>query len=272
MYGEELVLNTSIFFFSATGNCLEIVQDIQNSLGDVKGIFMPSQMKKEVIKPTTRRVGFVFPVYYYGIPLVVRDFIKKLDLSDVEYAFAVATCNFLPGLALEKVDELLKEKGRKLNSAFFIRMPGNYIPMYSANSPKTQENKFKKKAKKISFIVDCIRNNRARKIEKSKFIFDRLLAPKMQKYIDKFYEMDYHFWVDEKCNGCGICQRVCAFNNIEMKEGNPDWQHKCQQCFACIHLCPKASIQIDKKTMNKKRYKNPNITITDLVNLTNNFL
>ncbi|PIU25867.1 MAG: hypothetical protein COZ07_10650 [Candidatus Infernicultor aquiphilus] len=35
--------------------------------------------------------------------------------------------------------------------------------------------------------------------------------------------VDRSFQYDEKCNGCGICTRICPVNNIKMVENRPVW-------------------------------------------------
>jgi ferredoxin/flavodoxin len=262
-------MKTTIYYFTATGNCLDVAQNIQKSLEETELISIPALNNNKIVTPTSEKIGFVFPVYDYGIPLAVKDFLNKLNLCNVNYVFAVVTCNCFPGLALDRVDSILKEKEKKLNSGFVIKMPGNYIAMYGANSEKTQKKKFKQKDKKIITIIDCVRNCKDYGIEKSKFIIDRLLAPKLEKLIDNFPAQDSNFWVDNNCTGCGICSQVCAFDNIKIIDGKPQWHHKCQQCFACIHLCPKASLQIGKSSMNRKRYKNPNVSLQDIINSNN---
>ncbi|MDP4089210.1 MAG: EFR1 family ferrodoxin [Bacillota bacterium] len=258
-------MGTTLYYFSATGNCLDVARDIQKSLGNTEIAFIPPLVRQASLKPVTEKVGFVFPVYDFGIPLVLRDFLNKLDITDVEYIFAVATCNYMPGLTLEAADEILKGKGARLNSGFIIRMPGNYIPIYGANSQRTQDKKFRRKAVRIGIIANYVRSNTDRGLEKSNLIIDRLLAPQMQKNIYKFYSMDRNFRADEKCSGCGLCQRICAFDNISIEEGKPQWRHRCQQCLACIHVCPKSSIQFGKRSGNKKRYRNPKVTVNDLI-------
>ena len=34
-------------------------------------------------------------------------------------------------------------------------------------------------------------------------------------------KMDRDFWTDKKCNGCGICGRVCPVGNIAFESGKP---------------------------------------------------
>jgi MinD superfamily P-loop ATPase len=77
--------------------------------------------------------------------------------------------------------------------------------------------------------------------------------------------MDSKFEVDEKCNTCGICARVCPSNNIAMQKGRPVWNKKCDQCLACIQWCPKEAIQCGKKTAGYKRYHHPSITVGDIM-------
>jgi ferredoxin len=42
------------------------------------------------------------------------------------------------------------------------------------------------------------------------------------------------FVTDGKCNGCGICQRICPVDNIAMIDNKPAWLDHCEGCFACL--------------------------------------
>ena len=82
--------------------------------------------------------------------------------------------------------------------------------------------------------------------------------------------MDRAFQVDEKCNGCGICSRVCPVGNIRMVDDagephrRPVWQHRCEQCFACLQWCPQEAIQFGSKTSGGKRYHHPDVKLADM--------
>ena len=78
-------------------------------------------------------------------------------------------------------------------------------------------------------------------------------------------KMDKSFYADEKCTSCGICQRICPADNIVMTGGRPAWNHRCEQCFACLHWCPEESIQFGKKTADRKRYHHPEISLADML-------
>ena len=71
-----------IFYFSGTGNSKDAAVKIAGSLGeqvvDIAEAFY-EENKVYTIKPG-EKAGFIFPVYYYGPPTIVADFVKALDL------------------------------------------------------------------------------------------------------------------------------------------------------------------------------------------------
>ncbi len=57
--------------------------------------------------------------------------------------------------------------------------------------------------------------------------------------------------VDEAlCNGCGECERICAFSAIVLVKGKPlIFTEMCHSCGGCFHVCPERAIEeIDKAT------------------------
>jgi len=60
--------------------------------------------------------------------------------------------------------------------------------------------------------------------------------------------------VEEKCDCCGTCQEVCAFNSIAVLPGKIQeegtvliFPHLCHGCGACSYLCPRGAIHEIKK-------------------------
>jgi MinD superfamily P-loop ATPase len=78
-------------------------------------------------------------------------------------------------------------------------------------------------------------------------------------------KLDKNFWVDDKCNHCGICSKVCPPKNIEIVNEKPVWLHRCEQCLACIQWCPQEAIQYGKKTVNYARYHQPEVSLSDML-------
>lgn len=201
-----------------------------------------------------------------GIPLIVEEFIKKLNINKSTYVFAVATYGGAAGQSLKQINNLLEDRGRKLNAGFLVKMPGNYIVMYSAKSASSQNKSFENEKIKVKQIIEIVRGKKDYKYENSKLVVDRILAPVMYKKIKEVHKMDKLFWVKDNCTGCGLCKKICGVNNIEMKDGKPTWKNKCEQCVACIQYCPNEAIEYGKKTIGRERYRNPNVSAQDLIN------
>ncbi len=87
-----------------------------------------------------------------------------------------------------------------------------------------------------------------------------------ENFLKEVNTMDEKYYSDEKCNGCGICQKICPVDNIKLVNEKPEWQHKCQFCLACLHYCPQEAIQYGKNTLGRERYNHPNITVKELIN------
>jgi ferredoxin len=43
-----------------------------------------------------------------------------------------------------------------------------------------------------------------------------------------------YFYTDTKCNGCGICERVCLSKKIKMTDNKPIWQKNPLLCVFCL--------------------------------------
>lgn len=261
-----IITKKTIFYFSGTGNSLQVSKDIALQIGDTELLSIPKIIKNSEIKVESECIGIVFPVYMSGLPSIVRDFIKKLSINKSTYVFAVATFGGIPGNALKQVDILMKDKGNTLNAGFILKMPGNYIVMYGATSNEIHIEEFEKEKVKVQQIADIIKEKKNYGYEKSKVLIDRILGPIFYKKIDSVHSMDKLFLAKDNCTGCGICEKVCSVKNIEIKNSKPSWKNNCEQCMACIQYCPNEAIEYGKKTIGRKRYNNPNISLKEIIN------
>ncbi len=262
-------MESTIYFFTGTGNSLKIAKDIAEKLGDCELIPIAKILQKENFKSESEKIGFVFPLYYSGLPKIVYDFIEKIDLSNSKYFFTiVSSAGDVTELPLQQVEKLLraKSKAKTLNAGFLVTMPNNYIIGYDIHSEQRQKEFFEKEMNQVKQISEIVKNKKG---NLNQDIFEKNLG-RAERFNAKFREdvnkSDKNFYAEDNCNSCGICENVCPVSNIIMIDGVPEWQHKCQQCLACINFCPEKTIQFGTGTLKTQRYHNPEIAIEEISN------
>jgi ferredoxin len=258
-----------IFYFTGTGNSLQVAKGIADYSGE-KLISIAKEINRvdggvEYTLGDGEIIGFVFPVYAWSAPEMVIQFIKRVKFNNYNnnYIFAAATCGDNVGNTMKVLNKHLKGKGMGLNSGFSIRMPNNYIIGYDVDPKELEKEKLLKAEKTIKDISELIMERRDGifRIEKGPvpFVLTSIINPifsKMGMDTKKFYAND-------RCNGCGLCEKVCNSRTIEVDK-KPKWGKECTQCFACIHICPVGAIQYGGGTEKKGRYRNPNVSVSEL--------
>ena len=258
-----------IFYFTGTGNSLYAAKSIAQhnneklvSISNVLNIadeFYEYNLKKNEI------IGFVFPIYAWGPPKIVLEFIEKLKLNNYQnnYIFSVATCGGSIGNTMKVIKDHLKKNDVNLSSGFSIKMPNNYILMGDVDSKEIEKEKLSAADGTLKNINNIIEQRR-----KGVFIVEKGFLPwLLTGFINPMFNKNTidttKFYVNEDCTSCGICEKVCNCNNIKVNE-KPQWGKRCVQCLACIHYCPTKAIQYGKGTEKKGRYTNPNINIDEV--------
>lgn len=256
-------MSTKIYYFSATGNSLQVARDLAGELGAAE-ITSITGLNSITIDPNLERLGIVFPVYAWGVPLIVSDFLKKIEIPKGTYVFAVVTCGAKPGGTLLELNEIFKEKGIPISAGFSIQLPDNYIIWSGAVGEERQHKMIQSSKGRIREIAEIIKAKGGHKLETNSAPYNLMGSLVHKIFIKNSWREAENFWVTEKCNQCAICVKVCPVNNISLAESKPSWDKKCQQCLACIHWCPQEAIQYKKRTLKRKRYHHPEIKVTDL--------
>jgi Pyruvate/2-oxoacid:ferredoxin oxidoreductase delta subunit/flavodoxin len=291
-------MSTEICYFSGTGNSLAVARDIAGKT-DGKLIPIASVIDSASIKTDADVIGIVFPVYHGGIPSIISRFARKMDNLEKKYLFGVCTCGDKPGLAIKYLDKIIRSRGGELAAGFAVRMPYNYItPSFVLKefaipfvlreiAIEKQQAMFTNWQKKLESIAEFVNARKAGKFETNSETLIRLVdflgirntlgksvwlkmiagyrGHTELPFLESLQLMDWGFRYDEKCNGCGMCSRICPVSNIKMAGDKPAWQHHCEQCFACLQWCPQEAIQFGGNTANGKRYHHPDVKISDML-------
>jgi len=258
-------MNTVIYYFSATGNSLVAAKDLAIQLDDAKLIPIIKALK-DGADETADTVGIVFPVYMFGLPLIVADFLKSIKVKQSAYVFSMATLGGLPGMAHSQAREILRKRNIELASGFSVVMPGNYTPLYGAKPVDAQQKMFENEKIKTKEIAGFVREGKKGLMEQTPFLPNFLLYKLLYKGGSRQIPLSGKgFWFTDACTKCGLCAKVCPVKNIEMRNGNPAWLDHCQQCMACLQWCPVEAIQYKKSTLGRRRYRHPDVSAQDII-------
>ena len=234
-----------IFYFSGTGNSKWVAKELSNLIND--NIYDICEINEIPNIDNETQIGFIFPIYAWGVPEVMINFIKKLNKTNA-FTFGICTCGSESGEALKKLSKIYR-----LDSSYSIIMPSNYIIAEDVES----ENVIKEK---IKIAKENLENISKEILEKKKvYKVNEGSMPKLKsainKVFNKFGRTTKPFYVDKnKCISCGKCAKICPTSCITMVKGYPVWGTKCYQCLKCINYCPKEAIQYGKSTEKRGRY------------------
>lgn len=259
-------MKTILYYFSGTGNTLMLARLLAKKLDDTEIINIVSCNDSDEI-PEADTIGILFPVYAFGLPKIMRDFVNNnLKIPDDTYVFSLTNYAGAGGaVASKQLKNLLTAKGNKLNARFWLPMPSNYIPFGGAESQDKQNKRFLSAANSINKIAEIIKKRPENYFyQRSRIplfisnIFHKLFMKKCERDSKKFY-------VNTNCSGCGTCAKVCPTQNIKIIDKHPTWSSSCEQCMACLQWCPASAIQISGVPEDRLRYQNPGIEVEDLI-------
>lgn len=245
-----------IFYYTTTGNSLNVAKKIGGELLSIPQLFSSEQELYE-----DDCIGFVFPCYYGGCPDIIKELFRYKNFK-ANYFFAIITYAKLDGYTRNEFDRLCISNKIHLNYLNHLKMPSNAAMFFDMEKSISKFDYSKLDYRLNQIILDI--SNRKNKLKLS-LLYNRIMSASSLLVYNKMKgKFDNKFIITSSCNGCGTCVDLCPIKNIEIKDNKPIFLHDCLICMSCMNNCPQNAIHLPKEK-NSSRYRHPDITLEEII-------
>ena len=261
-----------IYYFTGSGNSEAVALALGSLVGDSvqkAGAFSIAEADS---------LGFVFPVYSWGIAPFLLKWIGRVKLPDKKplYVYAVLDYGDEAGYAHKILRKALLKRGLVLNAVFGVKMPNTYVLLPGFNVDPSVIA-----AAKVADSIAWLKKTAGRVKNREMNIEDVYVGPlpglKSGVIFPLFkkwgiFPSRWHFDPD-KCIGCGQCAHACPVGNVTMVDqqpiysgngndcglylggGHPQWGKNCTSCLGCYHACPEHAVRYGHDTIKKGQWR-----------------
>ena len=252
-----------VFYFTATGNSLFVARQFSDA-----PLSIPQEIKKGAQVYEADEIGFVFPDYASGAPVIVQEFLAKKTFK-APYIFAIITFGNASAMVAEWVRDYAKEKGVNIKYINTILMVDNYLPVFDMNEQMKMDKHVDENLAKLLEDVG-VQKNYVQVADMGFFNKDMLKNMQDQHYnmtAERLLEL-----IKDRCVECMTCEKVCPHKNFRLGSDGLEFSGKCEFCLACVHACPQKALTL--KSANPQwpgernpeaRYRNPNVSLMDII-------
>ena len=245
-----------VLYFSATGNTEFIAQEIAKRLDD-ECVNLLNRVKTNDHSALHSDKPFVIcaPVYVCEMPIFLAKYLKKQTFTGCKDVYFIFTSGGYCGISGVLAVSMFKKKKMNVHGYAEFKMPRNYMANdHYAMQPKNEiEERILEACRQLDGVASTIRSGdtlTARKVALWEILVTVPFTPVWAKL--KLTAKD--FYSNDKCIGCGKCEKLCPLNNIKIENKKPVWGGQCTHCMACIGNCPTKAIEYGNMTQKKDQY------------------
>ncbi len=252
-----------IFYFSGTGNSEAVAKAIAEGVGEKAKLI--TSVDASGIADDGSDWGLVFPVYSWGVPAPVEEFLSHLPEPTVRslkkrdaFIWVVMTCGDETGNAPAVIERMLGRRGLSAAAIMSVIMPNTYVllPGFGTDSYELSQSKLNAARERINHIVEALRQHE-RGVDVVRGSWPRLKTALVYPLFRRWGINPSKWKSNETCVSCGECERRCPMKNISLTDGHPVWGDNCVSCLACYHYCPVKAIDYGSATKKKGQYHFP---------------
>jgi len=247
----------TIFYFTGTGNSLAVAKKIGGE--EAKLISIPQIIDSDTTHYKDDVIGLVFPIYGFDAPQMVRKFLDRVKL-EAGYTFTIGTYGNIAGGAMRLVQKRAVKNGYGFDYANSLLMVDNFLPIFEIGK---QVDKLPQKNVEASLDKIIADINERKMIKKRVSPIAGTSGSLFSCFMGSGKYPHKRFRINERCNQCGICAKVCPAKNIEVAS-KVEFSTLCERCFACLHLCPQNALH-HKKQKSEQRWIHPDVSLKDII-------
>lgn len=246
-----------ILYFTGTGNSKYVADRIANEIGEEAYNLFQKIRDNDYSELSSEKPWIVVaPIYAWRIPRILENWLEKTVLSGSRDIYFVITCGDSIGNAGKYLKVLCSKIQMNYLGCYKVVMPENYIAMFRTPAKDEAIYIIEKAEKEINKAIEYIKSG-GNFPEPQLSLIDKMCSGIINNL---FYPLFVHaekFYTTEACISCGLCEKGCPLNNIQLIEGKPMWSDNCTHCMACICRCPKEAIEYGKRSKGRPRYTCP---------------
>jgi len=191
-------------------------------------------------------VGFCYPVYFSGVPRVMREFVARhLEALRGKRVIVFCTQFMLSGDGTRKFVMLFPEGYMEVIYTEHFFMPNNMndVPLLPIADETGIERFLVGARRKMEVVCRDVRNGTVKKRGFS--IGARLLGlPQIVFMGTMERRANRAVRIDGDCTRCGLCVEICPMGNFSMEGEGVRLNQNCTMCYRCINMCPEKAISV----------------------------
>ncbi len=247
-----------IICFTGTGNSGRVAGELATVLGEKTAMLRRDGLTRQP-EADEKRIIWVMPVHSWGMPKIVRKFIREADIAHADRLkhFLVLTCGDDCGLAHRQWRRDMKRRNWQAVAAHSVFMPNTYVllPGFDTDTDTVASGKMAAMPGRVREIAHAIKcSSPIDNVYRGKCAWLKTYV--IYPLFMRFLTSPRPFHATDACVGCGRCTAVCPEKNIVADEsGSPLWGGRCTMCLGCYHVCPRHAVAYGKRTTHKGQWQ-----------------
>ena len=234
-------------YFTGTGNSKYAAELFCKEYDKESGAYSIEDTEALVAVANEDFIIFAYPVQYSTVPKIMRDYITDhSELWKNKKVFIIATMGLFSGDGSGALGRLLKKCGAEVIGGLHLKMPDSIADEKALKRPLEKNRELVKQAKqKINESVKRLKAGKPTQegigalYRMAGFFGQRAyFGHKTREYSSKL-KID-----NDKCIGCGLCEKLCPMKNISIKDQKAVSGDQCTMCYRCINKCSKQAITL----------------------------